>query len=124
MAKLHLRTSDQNHDNSDDHAQHQPGAQTAKVGSTLYRKVAPKNEIIITRQQLSDVSWLFRQYDLTKPGWLRTKFISNQRRRKVLNGVLVEAGLDSSCCNASLSSDWSGQLHSVWHQVNGVPLCK
>lgn len=97
------------------------GVSKPKVGGTLYRKDSSKTQMNITRTQLHEASWLFTQYGLAKPGWLRRQFISNQRRRKLLNQVLWEAGLDRYWCGLQChSGDWSGELHKLWHQLNGV----
>lgn len=91
---------------------------------TLQLKVKPKSEIIITRAQLYWATYLFKQYGLAKPHWLRRQFIINQRRRKLLNDVLYEANVGSDFCEQYTSTcDWSHHLHSFWHTVNGVQLC-
>ena len=57
--------------------------------STLQIKVTPKTEVLITRRQLIWVTYLFKQYGITKPHWLRRKFLINQRRRKLLNDSVL-----------------------------------
>ncbi len=58
-----------------------------KSGSTSQRRVKPKSKIIITKSQRYWAAYLFRQYGLPVPGWLRTSFKINQRRRKLLNDL-------------------------------------
>jgi hypothetical protein len=93
-------------------------------GTTLLIKVSSKNEIIISADQLREATWLFRQYGLVKPGWLRKQFLINQRRRKLLNDTFREAGMDGLWCGKlSKTDDWVSLLHGVWHEVNGRPPC-
>lgn len=124
MKNLHLKSSQQNHPQSSDPTHYQDGTQRPKAGPTLQSKAVSKNEIIITRSQFREAAWLFKQYGLQKPGWLRTRFMNNQRRRKALNEVLREASLDQALCGSAAKKDWSGLLHELWHQINEVPLCK
>lgn len=102
-----------------------PDHQTPIQDQTLQRKVSSKIEITITPQQLGAASWLFFQASVPKPGWLRQKFYINQRRRKILNIELVDAQLDKVYCGHRQDpEDWDGLLHQLWHQINGVSLCK
>lgn len=112
----------QKHDGSINYAS---DTQTPIKDPTLQRKVSSKIEITITPQQLGAVTWLFKQADEKKPGWLRQKFHINQRRRKTLNIELVDAQLDRAYCGHPQNDlDWDGFLHQLWHQINGVPTCK
>ena len=87
-------------------------------------EVKNKNEIIICDAQFKEIKWLFSQYDIEKPGWLRRKFRINQRRRKCLNDVIGEAQLDRIYCDTEcLNGDWSMQIHHIWHDINGVIRC-
>ncbi len=124
VEKLHLGSDASNRVKPANPTHYQHSGQSPKPPPTLHHKVARKNEIIITSQQLRETKWLFRQYGLQKPGWVRTRFINNQRRRKALNDILVEAGLDYRCCGPPVGSDWAGQLHTLWHQINGGQSCK
>lgn len=101
-----------------------PNPQTPEMDPTLQSKVSSRNEIVLTRKQLVEAKWLFKQCDIKKPTWLRRRTKLNQRRRKALNDVLREAGLDQTLCGTAATKDWSGLLHTLWHQVNEVPLCK
>jgi hypothetical protein len=124
METPYLQTSTQNYTKSSKRTNYPLIAVKQELPSTLYRKVAPKNEIILSRTQLREATWLFTQYDMPKPGWLRTRFVINQRRRKLLNEVLWEASLDNCWCGPHCANnDWSGQLHKLWHLVNSRPLC-
>lgn len=97
---------------------------TQELAPTLQRTVVAKNEIVLSQDQLREATWLFKQYGMQKPGWLRKRFYINQHRRKQLNHVLREAGLDRAwcqqlCCN---DNEWSGQLHRLWHTIQrGAP---
>lgn len=102
-----------------------PDTQTAVLYPTLQRKVINKIEIELSAEQFNWIRWLFMQYGQVKPGWLRRKFKLNQRRKKLLNDILREAQLDKvMCAQARGGKDWAYILHSVWHEVNGVELCK
>lgn len=97
---------------------------SSKSTSTYRRKVDYKIEINLTKEQLSELSKLFKGYNIQKPGWLRRHFTNNQRRRKQLNDVLEEAGCDNTACGTLVSSDgWFYALHVVWHLVNRESLC-
>lgn len=102
-----------------------PDHQTPVSGPTLQRKVSSKIEVTITHDQLIAIKWLFKQYELKAPGWLRQKFYINQRRKKCLNVELIDAQLDKAYCGHGHDLEvWDGLLHLLWHQINGVPLCK
>lgn len=125
MKNLYLKSSQQNRTQVPDPAYYRDVAQKPKQGSTLQRKVFSKSQIIITRPQLHEAAWLFKKYGLPKPGWLRERFRINQRRRRTLNGALREAGLDRVLCDSPVATQgWSGLLHTLWHQVNEVKLCR
>lgn len=99
--------------------------QTPIKDTTSQVRVSSKIEITITRQQLNAAKWLFEQAGKRKPDWLRQKFYINQHRRKTLNVELKEAQLDKVYCgHAQNTEEWDGLLHTLWHQINGVPLCK
>ncbi len=102
-----------------------PDTQTAVLDPTLQRRVINKIEIKLSTEQFKWIRWLFMQYGQVKPGWLRRKFKLNQRRKKLLNDILREAQLDKvMCAQARGDEDWVCILHSVWHEVNGVELCR
>jgi hypothetical protein len=124
MQNLSLQTSSQNRANDFGRNQHALCHIQQELVPTLQHKVTAKSEVSLTHAQLREAAWLFKQYDLQKPGWLRTRFVVNQRRRKQLNEVLREAGLDSNWCGTRCDADnWSALLHSLWHSVNGRHIC-
>lgn len=95
-----------------------------KVSPTLQGKVSSKNKVTLTRTQYYWTSYLFKNYELKKPGWLRTQFKLNQRRLKQLNKLLWEAAVDKDYCGCCKDiSDWSYHLHAVWHLINRVEQC-
>lgn len=124
MENSHLKSSQQNQSQTSKPTHYRDSEIGTKHQLTSQRKVVSKNKIIITHAQLREATWLFKQYNLKKPGWLRRRFVVNQRRRKLLNDVLSEASLDQSLCKVSIAKDWSGLLHALWHQINEVPPCK
>jgi hypothetical protein len=98
--------------------------QTRILSTTSQRKVSPKIEIKLGRKQFYETRWLFNQYGLKTPSWLRGKFLLNQYRRKCLNDNLREAQLDKAFCgHCQDKNDWSGLLHSLWHDINGGSSC-
>jgi len=116
----HLGSSPQNGGRSYESPQYRNRPEKSKKPSTSHRKVTRKKEISLSPEQYKEASWLFRQYEKTKPGWLRRRTVINQRRRKLLNDIWREAGLDGKWCWLLYGSDdWSGVAHSVWHQING-----
>lgn len=125
MEKLHLETQHKNLQKNKKGMQQQVHTQTKILGATLFLEVTPKNKIIIAKEQRVEAARLFKDYSLNCPGWLRNEFKLNQRRRKLLNSVLFEAGVDDSYCGKCVDDeDWSGLLHLLWHQINGVTECK
>lgn len=115
----------QNKHNGSGHINSAPNHQTPISNPTSQRKASGKIEITITPKQLLAATWLFKQAGLKKPGWLRQKFLLDQRRRKTLNVELKEAQLDRVYCgHTQNSNEWDGLLHQLWHQINGVPSCK
>jgi hypothetical protein len=115
----------QNKQNSSEHINSAFGHQTTIKDTTSQMKVSSKIEITISPMQLAAAKWLFHQYDLKPPTWLRQKFLIDQRRRKTLNVELVDAQLDRVYCGKPQNDlDWDGLLHELWHQINGVPSCK
>jgi hypothetical protein len=124
MTIPYLKTNTQNNVKGTKRTNYAPDTVRQELTPTLYRKAASKNEVILSHTQLREASWLFNQYDIPKPGWLRTRFVINQHRRKLLNEVLWEASLDGCWCGPQrVNNDWSGQLHKLWHAINGVSLC-
>ncbi len=114
-----------NKQNDSEHTNSAPDHQTPISDTTLQRKVSSKIEITITPKQLLAATWLFKQAELKKPGWLRQKFYINQRRRKTLNVELVDAQLDRVYCGHGQDNDgFFSPLHELWHQINGVSSCK
>lgn len=114
-----------NKHNDSEHTNSASDHQTPISDTTLQRKVSSKIEIKITRKQLIAATWLFKQANKQKPGWLRQKFYINQRRRKTLNVELVDAQLDRVYCGQGQDNDgFFSPLHELWHQINGVPSCK
>lgn len=125
MQDFKEESRNQNKQNGLEYTKSASGHQTPIEDTTSQMKVSSKIEITITRKQLAAVTWLFRQYDLKKPSWLRQKFYINQHRRKCLNVELVDAQLDRAYCGHPQNDlDWDGLLHQLWHQINGVPPCK
>lgn len=124
MKMLNLETGTVNKELKQNHTLIRLDTQTVILASTLFRKATAKNEIKISRQLHYELTRLYKDSLLKKPGWLRCTFQIDQRRRKNLNTRLYEAGLDSNwcghCCDAS---DWSGMLHVFWHELNGRPKC-
>lgn len=98
--------------------------QSQVLGPTSQRKVSSKIEITLGHQQFKETRWLFNQYGQKTPSWLRGKFLLNQSRRKCLNDNLREAQLDKVFCgHCHDKDDWSGLLHSLWHDINGGSSC-
>lgn len=124
MGISYLQTSTQNYTNSLRRSKYTLEPVQQELVPTLQRKVSAKSEITLTRTQLREAVCLFRDYGMVKPGWLRTHIVINQRRRKTLNDVLVEAGLAANWCGNPycVNDDWSGLLHKLWHAVNGRQL--
>ncbi len=101
-----------------------PSTQTQVLSTTSQRNVSPKIEITLGRKQFNETRWLFNQYGQKTPSWLRCKFLLNQYRRKCLNDNLREAQLDKAFCgHCHDKSDWSGLLHTLWHDINGGSSC-
>lgn len=98
--------------------------QTQVLDTTSQRNVSPKIEITLGREQFNETRWLFKQYGQKTPSWLRGKFLLNQYRRKLLNDNLRDAQLDKAFCGQCHDkNDWSGMLHSLWHDINGGSSC-
>lgn len=114
----------QNTQHGTGHINSAPDHQTPIYDQTSQMKVSSKIEITITRQQLIAAKWLFHQYELKPPSWLRQKFYIDQRRRKCLNVELMEAQLDRVFCNRYRNTDqWYDLLHKLWHDINGGSSC-
>jgi len=125
MKNYKEESSTQNTQNSSGHTNSVSDHQTPISDTTLQRKVPSKIEIKISPMQLAAAKWLFHQYELKPPTWLRQKFYINQRRRKTLNVELTDAQLNKVYCGHPQNDlDWDGLLHQLWHQINGVPPCK
>jgi len=125
VGKLHLESSIGNRALGDRCVNGRAALSERKLGSTLQRKVSSKNEIILTKEERKEAAWIFRQYDLPIPGWLRQRFLVNRKRRKIIKEVWSKAGLDGDFCWMLCSADdWSGAAHRVWHKANGGSLCK
>jgi hypothetical protein len=124
MENFHLETDKQNQVEKLIYSEVPNGSSQSKVTPTLQPEVSTKNQIIITADELREVTWLFKQYGMLKPGWLRQRFVINQRRKKALNDVLRESGMEGLWCGKLCKTDdWVAQLHGVWHLVNGRPSC-
>lgn len=118
-------TSPQNQHNHSGRMNYALDTRTHELDTTLRRKVSSKIEITITRNQLSEATWLFKQSGKRKPNWLRQKFYIDQRRRKCLNAELMEAQLDCTFCDHYRSTDdWCDLLHLLWHNINGGSSCE
>lgn len=125
MENFHQKTSRQINNNQPNSAIGRDCEPDGKVEPTLHRKAYKKSEIYITRRQLDEFTRLFKDYDLKKPGWLRQHFSLNNRRRKLLNQVLFEAGCNKSDCGVISESDnWFYLIHEIWHQINEEPSCR
>lgn len=125
MNDFKKESRNQNKQNGSEHINSTLDHQTTIHDTTSQMKVKSKIEITITRQQLNKAKWLFEQAGKRKPDWLRQKFPIDQRRRKCLNTELAEAQLDKVYCGHHQNPEgWDGLLHKLWHQINGVPLCK
>jgi transposase len=115
----------QNKQNGSEHINSALDHQTTISETTSQMKVSSKIVINITRKQLSETTWLFKQYGKRKPDWLRQKFLIDQRRRKCLSMELVEAQLDRIFCDRYQNTDeWYDLLHLLWHNIHGEQSCK
>jgi len=124
MKKYHQVSQQQNYRETSERPSIPTECEESKLGQTLQIEVHTKNEIIITAQQLLELTRLFKDGNEQKPGWLRRRFLLNQRRRKLLNHLLFEAGCDATVCGTlSANDDWFYALHTVWHLINERPLC-
>lgn len=124
MNSTHLETPTQNKQSKLNHTNTQLLSSKEDLVRTLLLSSKDRTQINLSRQQLDSFIWLYRQYDIKKPGWLRCKFRINRLRKSELNRVLVEAGVDNRyCSNDSFSFDRFDYLHLAWHQINGRSLC-
>ena len=122
---IKVESHSQNNNNPAEYTDYADGSKKTALGTTSQRKVPPKNEISITCTQRKWVAYLYEQYGLKTPGWLRQKLRLNQRRVKNLNDVFWEATVDGDYCGrCNDTDDWSYHMHHVWHLANGVELCK
>lgn len=102
-----------------------PDTQKPILDPTSQRKVKNQMQVTLGRRRFNFTRWLYKQYGLKTPSWLRSKFLLNQYRRKSLNDNLREAQLDKVFCGKCTDTDeWYDQLHSVWHDINEVQPCK
>ncbi len=125
MENFKKESSTQNTQNGSEHTNSAPDYQTTIYETTSQMKVSSKIEITITSKQLGEIKWLFGQYGMRKPDWLRQKFYIDQRRRKSLNTELIEAQLDHVFCDRYHNTEeWYDLLHLLWHDINGEPSCK
>lgn len=125
MAKTHLKNSQQNCSDEAKRPTTHVGQEKPKTALVLQRSFSPKTEIILSPTQRHEAAWLFEQYEQPKPRWLRKKFLIDKYRRKKLNDVLCLAGLDGYACGTPCASEgWSGEVHTLWHKINGRPLCE
>lgn len=125
MKNYKEESSTQNKQNGSEHTNSALKPQATISNTTSQMKASSKIEITISPMQLAATKWLFHQYDLKPPTWLRKKFLIDQRRRKTLNVELVDAQLDRVYCGKPQNDlDWDGLLHELWHQINGVSPCK
>lgn len=125
MENSHLKKSHQSSEKAPKPPTTHVGYEKPKAGSALQVKVRKKNEIKLSCYQLDELARLFKDYGIKKPGWLRQKFLIDQRRRKRLNCVLFEAGCDASACDTFIpGDDWSSALHVAWHLINEKPICR
>ena len=124
MKKLHLESHGQNNQNGAERINYATDTQTPILDQTSQRKVKTQTHITLGRERFNYTRWLFTQYGLKKPTWLRGTFLLNQYRRKCLNDNLREAQLDKVFCGKCTgSTEWYDQLHSVWHDINGRASC-
>jgi hypothetical protein len=121
----HLESNDNNRSESNERNNTADNGIKAKSAPTSQGKVKSKNEIIIGNKCRYWAAYLLKQYDLSVPGWLRTSFKINQRRRKLLNYWLWEANVGKGyCAQCRQSDDWDYWLHRLYHIVNGSTPCK
>jgi len=124
MKNLHLESWGAKMGNNAKRIIYAPDTQTPILDATSQRMVQPRMEIQLNRRQFNETRWLFTQYGLKAPSWLRSKFLLNQYRRKCLNDNLREAQLDRAFCGScNCLDDWCGLLHLLWHDINGVEKC-
>jgi hypothetical protein len=124
MENYKEESTDQNPHEDTGHTNYAPNSPAPISDSTSQRKVKTKIEIKLGYERFNTTRWLYNQYGLKTPTWLRRTFILNQFRRKSLNDNLLEAQLDNAFCGSYTATDeWYDQLHSVWHDINRRPLC-
>lgn len=125
MKDFKKESHDQNQQNDSGCTKYALDHQATISDTTSQMKVSSKIEITITRNQLSEATWLFKQSGKRKPDWLRQRFYIDQRRRKCLNTELVEAQLDCMFCEHYRNTDdWCDLLHLLWHDINGGSSCE
>lgn len=74
MKDFKKESHDQNKQNDAERTKSAPAHQTPIDGPTSQMKVSSKIEITISPMQLAAAKWLFHQYELKPPTWLRQKF--------------------------------------------------
>jgi len=120
----HLESSGSNRSEVDSHNNTADNGLKAKSAQTSQGKVKVKNEITIGKKCQHWGAYLFKQYDEKVPGWFRTRFKINQRRRKIINKWLWEANVvEEYCAYVQKSDDWDYYLHRLYHLVNGGKPC-
>jgi hypothetical protein len=126
MKNSHLKSLPQNNRKLPRHIKSRPDSVSPKMASTFQMRVSSKNEIIFNPREYKELRRVVHErIDLENPSWLRRKSTINQCKRKFLNEILCEAGCDSSICNTvAVREGWSADLHSAWHRINGVELCR
>jgi hypothetical protein len=123
MQNLKEKSLGQNPPKNAEHTKYALDTQTPIPASTSHRQVKTKIEIKLC-ERFKETRWLYNQYGLKAPTWLRRAFVLNQYRRKSLNDNLLEAQLDKAFCGRYTATDeWYDQLHSVWHDINRRPSC-
>lgn len=124
MENLHQESPSKNNQNGSGRIIYAPSTQTPILDPTSQRKVKTQMQVTLGRRRFNFTRWLYKQYGLKSPTWLRSKFLLNQYRRKSLNDNLREAQLDKAFCGKCTNTDeWYDQLHSVWHDINEVQPC-
>lgn len=123
MQNLKEESPDQNLWKSAEHTNYAHETPTSISVPTSQSKV--KTKIVIKLcSRFESTRWLYKQYGLKSPSWLRRTFILNQFRRKSINDNLLEAQLDNAFCGKYAATDeWYDQLHSVWHDINMRSSC-
>ena len=124
MKNYHLTAYSQNSDHGSKRPEVHVGHEKPKTVPGQQRRVSSKNQIKLSTQQHNELTELLKGYSIQRPAWLYRRFAIKQRRRKLLNDVLREAGCGLDACNSfAPSDDWAYALHVVSHLINNEPLC-